>query len=381
MGGSAFHDLPPNSCPRIPNVVYQALKARLTPVLEQIYVYVAVPPEAPEKLDHGDLDFAVYKPREDSFSNVSTPGMVNAPHFIVQAALGASHCILEDHNRTSNFAIAIEQGAWEELGCAEQEEKSRRAAGGHDIYYQVDVHVCADKNEWERVIYFHAYGDLGMIQGLIASNAGLLLGLNGLKYSHPPHPTVTLSQDFTQIAAFFGWSNERRSLGFNTRQEIFEWVCESRLFNPERFRTKGEGFTKVKAQRKMYYDFLAWVQEKKLNRTQSEVIAAGTEKAEEWQKRIREEALAKFDGEDKVKSSVLKNYGNKKRQKQIFNGTMVGAWIGANPGERRVKIIMDMVRERHGGADGIERIFEAEGEDGLKQRVLCALEEYTSTTQ
>jgi len=41
--------------------------------------------------------------------------------------------------------------------------------------------VCSDQAEWERVVFFHAYGDLGMILGLIARNNGLTLGTGGLK--------------------------------------------------------------------------------------------------------------------------------------------------------------------------------------------------------
>ena len=48
---------------------------------------------------------------------------------------------------------------------------------------QVDVHVCSDKAEWESIHFFHGYGDLGMIFGLIARNKGLALGSKGLKES------------------------------------------------------------------------------------------------------------------------------------------------------------------------------------------------------
>jgi hypothetical protein len=46
---------------------------------------------------------------------------------------------------------------------------------------QVDVHVCSDKSEYDRISFFHSYGDMGMILGLIARNSGLALGLKGLK--------------------------------------------------------------------------------------------------------------------------------------------------------------------------------------------------------
>jgi hypothetical protein len=49
------------------------------------------------------------------------------------------------------------------------------------MVYQVDVKVCADRAEWEKIVFFHGYGDLGMILGLIAKNAGIVLSEQGLR--------------------------------------------------------------------------------------------------------------------------------------------------------------------------------------------------------
>ncbi|KAJ4482143.1 hypothetical protein J3R30DRAFT_2131082 [Lentinula aciculospora] len=371
MGGSAFNVLLANSFPRIPSPVYQALKARLTPVLQQFYINVAVPAEAPEKIDHGDLDFVVCNPRE-STSYALAAQSVNVPHELVKAALGASHCILEEGNRTSNFAVAVDQGAWRHLGCAEQEEKSRQAADMRDIFYQIDVRVCEDENEWERVVYFHSYGDLGMIQGLVASNVGLVLGANGLKFRHPPHPTLTLSQDFSIISRFFGWSYERQRAGFKTREEAFKWVAESRFFDPRCFQTRGEGIRKVKAQRTMYSDFVAWVHELS---AKSGVTSVDLQELHRRRERVREEALVEFGRQDEVET-YLREFEGRKKLKNSFNGTVVNAWIGSNGNWRKVKTIMNMVREQHGGEEGILQILMTEGDDGLKQRVISVSDKF-----
>ncbi|KAJ3895454.1 hypothetical protein GG344DRAFT_38886 [Lentinula edodes] len=367
MGGSAFNFLLASSFPRLPPPVYHALKARLTPVLQQFYVHVAVPAEAPEKTDHGDLDFVVFCPR-----NLSAPHSVNVPHELIKAALGATHCILEEGNRTSNFAIVVDRGTWGHLGCTEQEEKSRQSAGEHDIYCQVDVHVCAEKNEWERVVYFHSYGDLGMIQGLVASNVGLVLGVNGLKFPHPPHPTLILCQDFTIISKFFGWSSERRNSGFDNRQQIFEWVSESRFFDPKCFQTSGEGIRKVKAQRTMYSDFVAWAKQRLAEGGLTSVDMAEVKRRRE---RVREEALIEFGRQDEVEAYV-KEFEGRKKLKSSFNGTVVNAWTHSKGNWRKVKTIMTIVREQHGGEEGLLQILMTEGEEGLKERVMNALDEF-----
>jgi hypothetical protein len=65
MGGNAFTSvLGPTSFPRLPPAVYDALKARILPILEELYVHVRVPPEAPEKESYGDLDIVVCSPRQ-----------------------------------------------------------------------------------------------------------------------------------------------------------------------------------------------------------------------------------------------------------------------------------------------------------------------------
>jgi hypothetical protein len=95
----------------------------------------------------------------------------------VKQALEAEFAIPLEANRTSNFAIPITK-EWVAGGGSLAEDAPQ------EIYCQVDVHVCADKNEWDRVVFFHGFGDLGMIFGLLARNCGFSLGTKGLKVSY-----------------------------------------------------------------------------------------------------------------------------------------------------------------------------------------------------
>ncbi|KAF5389273.1 hypothetical protein D9757_003542 [Collybiopsis confluens] len=369
MGGSAFNSLPSGSFPRIPPPVYKDLKARLSPALDRLYEYVAVPIEDPEKTDHGDLDFIVCTPRNARNlpeTETDTDTAVNVPHNQVQVALGAIHSIVEDGARTSNFAVLVERGAWSSSGCSEEEERAREAVESGEIFYQVDVHVCADKDDWDRVVYFHSYGDLGMIQGLVTRNVGLVLGVNGLKYPNPPHPTLILNQDFDRISIFFGWSSERRNAGFTSRQQIFEWVIESRFFDPKSFRTSGQGISRVKAQRTMYSDFVVWVNARSESTDMEEV--------KHRQERVRKEALIEFGRLEEVEN-YMREFEARKILKTTFNGSVVKGWTELGNNWRGVKVVMDMVRERHGGEEGLLQIYLLEGEEGLKERVMKAFQE------
>ncbi len=158
MGGNAFNVLLPNaSFPRMPPQVYLDLKAKLTPTLQTLYSIVAIPPEAPEKPDHGDLDAVVCGPCD---------GLV---HEDVRRALKSTCSIPLEGNRTSNFAIPVESL---ELGWPTPSKEA---------YVQVDVRVCANAQDWERAVLFSSYGDTGMMLGLLARSMHLSMGSSGLR--------------------------------------------------------------------------------------------------------------------------------------------------------------------------------------------------------
>ena len=174
MGGRAFNSqLGEDKFPRIPPETYDKLKATLGEKLKELYIHVGTPTEAPEKADHGDVDFIV----EDAIGEVS--------HHDIQKALDARYAVVAEGNRTSNYAVLI--------------------PGQEGMYYQVDVHVCADKTEWDNIMFFHSYGDMGMILGIMAKAHGLTLGTKGLKVNSFPQ------MSFIPSLIFFILRSIRRS--------------------------------------------------------------------------------------------------------------------------------------------------------------------------
>lgn len=177
MGGNAFkYLLPDASFPRMPPAVYEALKARLLPVLQELYAHVAVSPECPGKADHGDLDFVVSKPREGLSLDE------------VKGALRATCSVPMEGNRTSNYAIPAD--AFEDVvlaaamaGDGDGDEPCELMIGDGDgqVFFQVDVNVCEDRAQWERTVFYTSYGDLGFFFGLLAQTAGLSFNIFGLK--------------------------------------------------------------------------------------------------------------------------------------------------------------------------------------------------------
>src|ERR1700751_5745707 len=99
MGGKAFLSRLPNATfPRLSPATYAALKSALLPRLTPLFQHVGVPHEAPEKQDHGDVDFIVACP--------CGGGATIVGHEEIKNALGASASIPSaqpDGEGTHNF--------------------------------------------------------------------------------------------------------------------------------------------------------------------------------------------------------------------------------------------------------------------------------------
>uniref|UniRef100_A0A0W0F3U4 Uncharacterized protein n=1 Tax=Moniliophthora roreri TaxID=221103 RepID=A0A0W0F3U4_MONRR len=308
MGGSAFKFLPTTAFPRLPPPLYQSQKARFLRAIQGLYVHVLVPHEGPEKESHGDIDFLVCTPRDGN------DGAVDVPHQIMQEALGALHVVPMEGNRTSNFAVPIGQEDRHYFASSINSED-----GPEDLYYQVDVH-----------------------------------------YPHPPHPTIVLSTSYDEIADFFGLDMGRWHAGFKTHPEIFDWVASSRFFDPSYFRS---GLQKVKPERAMYFQFTRWAESlERRNGTADEVVSRRREQ-------VREEALVRFNRKEEV-AAYYRQYNCRQMLKEAWNGHRVSQWTGLGERWKAVKQVMDGVREANGGNEGLARIIEVEGEEGIRQRVM-----------
>nr|GAT60847.1 predicted protein [Mycena chlorophos] len=358
MGGHAFSaTLPEAAFPRIPPPVYEALKKQITPKLESLFQVVSTPAEAPQKADHGDVDFLVCQPLEE------------LTHKEIQALLAADH-VLPAH-QTSSYALRVERGAWGPLGLEEQEDTARtaaEAAGSSNIYYQVDVHVCPDRSDWERVHFFHSYGDLGMILGLIVRNNGLTLGTKGLKLPNVPHPPIDLCDSMDEIMKYMGLSMDRWKAGFTTALEVFEWVGTSTFFDPTTFQSRGTGIKKVKPERKMYGNFVEWAEAQPPKTTG----VSGMDKTARAQ-----HALVRF-GKKEEYDRIKQEDADRELIKAYFNGHNIREWTGI-PADNwwDVKKVSEGVRAELGGPAGILALLEKGDERALipvVRRVYKALE-------
>ncbi|KAH8114707.1 hypothetical protein DFH11DRAFT_182006 [Phellopilus nigrolimitatus] len=402
MGGKAFSHLGEDAFPRIPTDTYMNLKSCLADRLKTLYAFVETPTEAPEKLDHGDVDFIVCGPlpilacSEDS-ADTRSGDEHNLALARVKDTLGARHAILAEGHRTSNFAVPAMDGDLELEGK----------------FYQVDVHVCADEAEWKRILFFNAYGDLGMILGLLARAHGYTFGTKGLRtyFAQQDDTHISsfpLSDSFGNILPFFGLSMDAWVRGFATIEDVFVWVQSSRFFIPRRLVYANPAREKKAAHNKrtMYQAFLEFShalaesaseseppeprQDKQEDEKVKEKIAADcipssqedetkpvSEVFQEAEKPkdlkdtnkpaldrtiLLQEALEYFNKKDAYDALVDVNV-RRRALREKFNGTNVISWTGRSG--IIVKLIMDGVRARASDDDIIKM-----EEDELRRLVL-----------
>ncbi|KAL4073227.1 hypothetical protein V8B97DRAFT_203008 [Scleroderma yunnanense] len=318
MGGRAFsQELPPDSFPRLPTRLYEALKDRLGTLLSTVYTTVKVPPEAPAKKDYGDIDFVVSQPIQ---------GKEEVNPALVSRILGAVRSVELDSNRTSHYALEMSQD--DILLLPQPLEKA---------YIQVDVRVCLDDEEVERLMVLHGYGDLGIIIGSIVRSHGLLLSTKGLKVPcPPPDPPILLSGSPRAIFEYMGLSMDRWKEGFITIEDIFVFAATSRFFDPRRFRaSQMSSFDKTVKERMMYHNFRVWVKNN-----------IPTVHHHESKRDAVEEALVHFGKKDEWDAAAFARY-TRSWFKNNFNGKLVAEWTGL--GWRGIKAVMDDVRTSAGG--------------------------------
>ena len=356
MGGNAFSEqLPTATFPRMPPAFYNSLKARIIPRLEALYHLVAVPPEAPGKLDHGDLDIVVCQPKNIK-EDVPLSECVTFAE--IEQALGSVHSLPLPGDRTSNFAVPIRQDEIQHFAL----DKKAVGEGKLDPYIQIDLHFSEDVESWRSRILFQSYGELGMILGMLARTVGLTWTVGGLKvlrstmsrYSPdsldrqlfhydtyiPDPPYVRLTNSQRETFEFFGLDRDAHERGFATAQEVFDWVASSRFFNPHRLLPAMKGL-KFKGERKMHNEFLDYLG--------SLTASEGSKKRLDIHA-IQDEALALFGRRKEFDDTVREKYLFREAKK-VFSGSLIKEWTGLSFwGD--VKTVTDAMRVRV--LDGIE---------------------------
>ncbi|KAI4785913.1 hypothetical protein E4T44_13994, partial [Aureobasidium sp. EXF-8845] len=215
MGGKAFPDL---RVPRMNPQVYEQVKQTALKILSTRFVSTSVMPEAPGKLDYGDVDLVI-----ELSSSVPFPSQQ------VALELGAKH--IKNNHPTHSFAVPLE--------IARKEPQA---------FAQVDVQICPPGDlAW--TTFMQGYGDVGSIlgtfnfgYGFTSNNNGFFVRIKEQEAQNWSASQVFLSKDPDLVMEFLGLDKHRYHQRFESERQIFDWAVSSRLFNRRLVEKRRENF-------------------------------------------------------------------------------------------------------------------------------------------
>lgn len=99
---------------------------------------------------------------------------------------------------------------------------------------QIDF-ILTEPENWETSKIYYSYNDVGNLIGKIAHCFGLKYGHEGLKWVGfvPQKKEIILTKDNNVALEFLGFDYNKFNNGFETLDEIFEFVISSKYFNPK----------------------------------------------------------------------------------------------------------------------------------------------------
>lgn len=168
--------------------------------------------------------------------------------------------------------------------------------------------------------YYFSYNDLGNLIGRIAHHIGLKFGHEGLFAKLPEYNTeLFLTNNFYHILEFLGLDPWRHIQGFDTFNDMFEYVVSSYLFNGKSYlfeNLNNENRTR-NVKRKTYANFVEW-----LHKT-GNINKERLPEIDYW----RITSIRHFNKESEY-NQIIEEYNEKKAIKAKFNGHIVSEITG-----------------------------------------------------
>jgi hypothetical protein len=198
---------------------------------------------------------------------------------------------------------------------------------------------------------YFAYNDLGNLIGRVAHKMGFSHGHRGLLYpmrdgTHQ-FRVLDMSQDVDVILPFLGFQAERFHRGFDTLDEIFQYVVTSPYFNRDIYLLENRNHQSRVRDRKRptYNKFLNWIE------NQSGLPAYPWADREDEPARAAEKAhflelaRARFPGFAENLDRAYLDLADARLIRAEFSGARVGAWTGLS--NKDLGAFMATFRQQH----------------------------------
>lgn len=192
--------------------------------------------------------------------------------------------------------------------------------------FQIDI-IPIINSQWEVAKTYYSYDPLGNIQGKTFHKFNLSYGWNGLYYKFRNFDgrvveDILISADPRKIFEFADYDYDRYLIGFDTLEEIFEFVLESKYFDNEMFKFENLNHIDKKRNRKRgsYHVFLKYLENNNINRK------FDFHKNKELYLPMINNFFPEANLMEKLKELELRDNKNKIIS-QKFNGDIVMSWL------------------------------------------------------
>ena len=212
--------------------------------------------------------------------------------------------------------------------------------------FQVDL-IGMPRHAMDVAQAYFSWNDLGNLVGRVAHAMGLVYGHQGLEVrvrtgEQNAHllGTVTISRDTPAILDFLGFDSRRWQQGFDTLDDIYAFVGQSRYFHADLYplEHRNHRARTRDAKRATYRGFLAWSDERR--GTGATTAFDWTNDTTDWLAR----AEARWPGVlDNVAALHAANAA-RIAEKALFNGTLAGRATGLTG--RDLQVFMARLRDQ-----------------------------------
>ncbi len=210
--------------------------------------------------------------------------------------------------------------------------------------FQIDLIKCISLEQMACSKFYFSYGDLGCIIGRLCSNHGLKFGQYGLFliiYENTIYPesnsweiiskNIFLTSDVKTICYFLDFDYDRYLLGFNSVENVFDWIMKSKYFSPSIFITLNREHIRRIDERPMYSAFIDYIQIDKSNIVKTAIKCKDMV--------LHNEAIIFFNKTDELNNIKTKLEYNKKIREKFSGKYLVEKKIcGKKVGEFLEKI-------------------------------------------
>jgi len=240
-----------------------------------------------------------------------------------------------------------------------------------DSYHQIDLMLHSDDMFYKAKNYF-AYNDLNILMNFIAvSNFDISFskeGLNHVIYGEEKTQKIgeyNVNVDFYEVLDFLGLNKEQHKIGFNTLQDMYDFIYESPYFDSSAFITKTEKENRAeikRAERKTYSGFIDYVK----NKPQKKSILKGKSKQE-----IQNLFFYKFPIAKESYNEIIENNKKIKKMRESFNGFLASEWLNIDLKDKFLGVVMRKIKSDFNNDENLLADWiEQNGQDKLKDLVI-----------